>query len=178
MGDSVYAAALTLYAGPVEQYAGDLAGAERELRAAVERLGAMGEKGAFSTVAVLLARVRLELRDCDEAEALVDASEEAAAAEDVYSRTLSRGARARILAARGDQGAVQLARDTVTLAHETDGLSLQGSALLDLALVLDATGESAAAQEALHEARERFAAKGDLASLARATLLDTRVTKA
>ncbi len=178
-GDSVYAAALALYAGPVEQYAGDLAGAERELRAAVDRLSAMGEKGAFSTVAVLLARVRLELRDCDEAEALVDASEEAAAAEDVYSRTLSRGARARILASRGDQeAAVALARDTVTLADETDGLSLQGSALLDLALVLDATGDRAAAQEALGAARERFGAKGDLASLTRAALLDTRVTKA
>ncbi|HEU5212951.1 MAG TPA: adenylate/guanylate cyclase domain-containing protein [Gaiellaceae bacterium] len=173
LGDSVYAAALALYAGPVEQYAGDLAGAERELRAAVERLGAMGEKGAFSTVAVLLARVRLELGDVDEASALVEASEHAAAAEDVYSRTLSRGARARILAVRGDPAAVTLARETVALAHETDGLSLQGTALLDLALVLDGEG----ADEALGAACERFAAKRDLASLAHARL-DSRTTKA
>jgi len=173
LGDSVYAAALALYAGPVEQYAGDLAGAERELRAAVERLGAMGEKGAFSTVAVLLARVRLELGDVDEASALVEASEDAAADEDVYSRTLSRGARARILAIRGDPAAGTLARETVALAHETDGLSLQGTALLDLALVLD--GDDA--DEALAAACERFTAKHDLASLALARL-DSRITKA
>jgi ATP/maltotriose-dependent transcriptional regulator MalT len=187
LGNSLYSAALPLYAGPVEYYAGDLQGAERDLRGAYAGLDAIGEKGALSTVAALLARVRLEQGDAEEAEALIDASEGAASADDVYSRTLSCGARARILATRGDAGAEALARETVALAKHTDSPSLQGDALLDLAHVLVAVGDRRGASETLHDARARFAAKGDLASLDRAealiaaaagpTTLDAGVTK-
>ena len=150
LGDSVYAAALALYAGPVEQYAGDLAGAERELRAAVERLARDGREGCF-------------LDRCGTAGARSPRAPRLRRGRGARRRERGGGGgRGRVLAdaltrragphprrSRRSGAAVPLAHDTVNLAHETDGLSLQGSALLDLALVLDATGEGAAAQEAL-----------------------------
>jgi class 3 adenylate cyclase/tetratricopeptide (TPR) repeat protein len=185
LGNALYSAALPLYAGPVQYYSGDLDGAEREVRAAYAGLNAIGEKAALSTSAALLARIRLEQGDAQEAEALIATSEEAASADDVFTRTLSCGARARILALRGDDGALLLARETVGLAERTDSPSLQGDALVDQALVLRSLGDGeGAALDKLGEARARFEVKRDLASLARVdgltaeqALLDAGLTK-
>jgi hypothetical protein len=65
--------------------------------------------------------------------------------------------------------AVARAREAVDLAETTDGLSLHGDALMDLAGVFSVSGRTSEAISALEAALELYERKGNVVSAARAT---------
>ena len=94
----------------------------------------------LSTMAALLARVVRELGRDDEALALTQAAEHAAADHDLDAQVRWRTVRAPILARRGHgQQAEELAREALDLARKTGAPILQADTLFDLAVVQKAT---------------------------------------
>jgi predicted ATPase/DNA-binding SARP family transcriptional activator len=172
LGDNVWAANNAQLSFIVEMLAGDPEAAARALRTSFDQLAEMGEQGFLSTIAGYLAHALYELGDDGEAERFNRAGEEAAAADDLISQILWRSARAKIQARRGDvDEALRLAHDAIDLAEATDLLNAQGDALLDLAEVLVLAGRRDEARPAAEDAARRFAAKGNVVSLGRATEL-------
>jgi tetratricopeptide (TPR) repeat protein len=164
-------AGATQIGGDIELLAGDPAAAERELREGYEILA-----GVAGTVhAAMLARV-LEIQGRgQEAEELLGVAAASRAptltATDVTTRAVS----ARIaVQGRRHEDAVRIAREAVKIAGATDALNLQGTALRDLAHVLELGGDQPGAQQALDEALDRFRLKGNVA----ATVLVERGTRA
>lgn len=152
--------------GQVEMLAGDPAAAEAAFRPGLEALEHMGEKSFLSTLAAWLAEALYEQGRDDEAAALTQASEAAAAPDDVVSQVGWRFVRAKLLARRGASGeGERLAREAVALAELTDMPDLRGDALWALAEVLD---EPAEAASALEQAAATFEQKGNEVSAARA----------
>ncbi len=156
-------ARLPLYSGPVELFESDIAGAEKELRTSYELLETIGEQGALSTVAALLARCLVLQGRAEEAASLTAVSERTATPEDAYSEVVWRGTRARVVARDGRlELAESLAREAVELAERTDGPNLQADALVDLADVLGRARGPAAAVSPLRRAESLYAAKGNV----------------
>jgi predicted ATPase/class 3 adenylate cyclase len=161
----------------VEMLGGEPRAAAQALRASFDRLAEMGEQGFLSTIAGYLAHALHETGDDTEAERFSRASEQAAAADDMFSQVLWRSARAKILAKRGEGSrAGMLAREAVQLVDRTDLLDAQGNALLDLAVVLGRADQLQEARATAEEAARRFDAKGNLVSLERATDLAGALT--
>jgi len=155
-------ARLPLYAGPVELIGGDDAGAERELRQAQAILEQIGEQGALSTVAALLARALCAQGRFADAEPFTELSERTATVEDAYSGVMWRGARARVLAQRDELAAARsLAEEAVGLSDETDGPNLRADALLDLVHVLEQGGATDELPPLLERAESLYRAKGN-----------------
>jgi class 3 adenylate cyclase len=168
LGMTFALAARAVVPAGIEQMAGDLEAAERELVAGHDRLKAMGENELRSTMAATLAHVLHEQGRDDEAEQYARASEEVSAEEDVGSQVLWRSALAKVLARRdGSAEAADLAQEAVALAATTDMLSLHGAAVLDLARVLALLNGGTAPTALVAEARALFERKGDAASLRR-----------
>jgi ATP/maltotriose-dependent transcriptional regulator MalT len=156
-------AAVGHYSGLVERLAGDLRAAELHLREGFDILSGLGERNFLSTTAGLLARILCERERYDEAEGYAQIAEREAASDDVISQVLWRGARARVLAHRGDlELSGRLARDAARLASKTDGLNMRADALLDLAAILVHTGSRDEAQSVVNESRRLLLAKGNL----------------
>jgi predicted ATPase len=177
LGDNVWAANNAQLSFTIEMLAGDAEAAALALRDSFERLDEMGEQGFLSTVAALLAHALYELGAIDEADHFSRASEEAAPADDLFSQTLWRTARAKVLASRGEvERAIAIARDAVGLAHSTDFPNTQGDALLDLARILALTGRGDEARDVTREATKRFAAKGNVAAVERTLRAESRLT--
>ena len=148
---------------------GDAPEAEAIIRPAVESLQAMGERNLLSTAVVVLAEALYRRGKLDEAMLATLMSEDAAAADDVVSQMGWRGVRAKVLVTRGShREAEALAREATALAAEVEMPVLAGDAFLDLAIVLDAAGKTEEALEAVEAARQRYEAKGSVASLERA----------
>jgi ATP/maltotriose-dependent transcriptional regulator MalT len=145
----------------LELLAGDPAAAERALRIGYDILDGMGETFFLSTTAAILARaVHAQGRD-DEAIHFTGISEQTAAPDDVASQVIWRGARARVLAGRGEADpAEELAREAAALAEPTDLLEMRGDSLMDLAVVLRSIGRSDEDKAARHEAASLYEAKG------------------
>ena len=153
----------------VRLLAGDLAGAERELRGSYAQLERIGERSFLSTTAAMLARVLCEQRRFDEAEPYTAISAEAALREDLASHVIWRGGRARILASRGEsEQAEELAREAVRLAAQTDWLELHADASMDLAEVLDTLGRPAEAGQCVQLAISLYEQKGNVVSTKKA----------
>ena len=91
------------------------------MRLAYERLEQMGEKALLATTAAHLARVLYALERYGEAEQFCSVSESAAAAEDVVSQVIWRGARAKILARQGrvDEAEALVAKRPARLADRS-----------------------------------------------------------
>jgi class 3 adenylate cyclase/tetratricopeptide (TPR) repeat protein len=140
-------------AGLLEEMAGDLAAAERELRAGYELLASLGEKGFLSTVAGSLARCVAKRGRLEEAEELARIGERASATDDVYSQVTWRQALALVQAQRGEPDrALALAREAVGLAEPTDDCPMRAGAFEDLAEVHRLAGRIDEAAEALARA--------------------------
>jgi tetratricopeptide (TPR) repeat protein len=153
--------------GSIEILAGDLAAAEREYRAGYDAAAELGERGFLSTVAASLAHVLVSGGRLQDAEVLTRLSEDVGAEDDLATQVTWRSARARILAATGDQDqAVSLARESVTLAEETDDLNMRGDTLVHLGGVLQGLGRDLEAAEAFGGALERYEAKGNVVGAA------------
>ena len=167
---------LAQFAGWIELQAGDPAAAERELRSSYEKLREIGELSWLSTIAGILAEAVYAQGRYDEAEQLAQASEESAAAEDVYSQALLRSIKAKVLArqARGDE-AERLARESVAFADRTDFLHLRWYAYTSLAEVLRLTGRPDEARPVVDEAIRLAEQKGSLVGVQRARELLERL---
>jgi tetratricopeptide (TPR) repeat protein len=173
LGVGVLAASTSLDSSRVELLAGDPVAAEVELRRDYDALSAMGERFLLSTVGGLLARALQQQGQYEEAEIVLEAIETIAAADDVDAQAIFRGVRSRLLAAHGQpDAAVATAREAVALREQSDSGLLRAEALADLAEALAASGDLPAASDALRQARELTAAKGDQVSSSR---LDERL---
>ncbi|MEP6738763.1 MAG: adenylate/guanylate cyclase domain-containing protein [Caldimonas sp.] len=169
LGRGVTAAQTGVDVARVELLAGDLASAERELRADCDFLVKSGETYVLSTVAAVLARVLREQGRDDEALALSKTAEEAAAEDDIDAQVQWRSVRAPILARRGAPAEAEaLARAAVQLAGGAEVPLLLAEAHTDLAQVLAAGGRSDEARAEYECAAALSARKGDVVSAARA----------
>jgi class 3 adenylate cyclase/tetratricopeptide (TPR) repeat protein len=171
LGTMIYFAAAAEMSAWVELLAGDAAAAERRELPGYMLLREHGEKAWLATHAATLARIRAELGRLEEAEELTHESERDAATDDHAANIVWRQVRAKVLAARGDPAAEQLARGAVAIAAKTDALDLRGNALLALGEVLQSGGRLAEADGALREALGVFEQKGNIVSAARSRAL-------
>jgi class 3 adenylate cyclase/tetratricopeptide (TPR) repeat protein len=131
----------------VEMLAGDVAGAERHIRAAYDALTALGEKYLLSTVAGLLAQT-LYVRGgaLDEIAALGQLARELATEDDVDTQALWRCVQGKHLARSGDvAGGELLVRQALELLEPTDAVLFKLGAQLDLAEVHGLAGPDATA---------------------------------
>jgi class 3 adenylate cyclase/tetratricopeptide (TPR) repeat protein len=157
------AATVTVFAEEVGLLSGDAAFAERELRTGYAQLEEMGERGARSTVAALLAEALYLLGRHAESERFADLSLELSAAEDVMSQARGRGVKAKLLAARKEYEAAEpLAREAVDLLAKTDDLFQQSQVLMALAEVLEAAGRTDEAVPVLKSAIDVSERKGNV----------------
>ena len=100
----------------------------------------------------------------DEADAWAARAAELGASDDAWTQMLSRQARAKVLARRGEHAeAERLAREAVAIGEETDFLNGQGDANADLAEVLLLGGKADEAAAALEQALKRYERKENLA---------------
>jgi tetratricopeptide (TPR) repeat protein len=146
----------TLALADIELLAGNDAEAERELRDGLARLDRIGERGYRSTAAAFLAEALYRLGRLDEAMAMAQQAEDAAAPGDIWTESMTQWTRAKVLARRGDPGAETLARQAVDTLEQTDGYDLRGTAWLNLAEVLEHTGPQEAALDATRAAAAIF----------------------
>jgi tetratricopeptide (TPR) repeat protein len=147
----------------------DPVAAESEIRPAYEALKKIGEKSHFSTMAHALALSLYQQGRYDEADLLAWECEEAARANDVNSRIMSRAVRAKIRARRGEfDAAERTAREAVSLAARSDLYIAHGDALMDLTEVLELAGRRRDAVPALEDAIRLYESKGDVVSAGRA----------
>jgi tetratricopeptide (TPR) repeat protein len=149
----------------IETLAGDHAAAERPLRAAHDEVSRLGDLGYQSTAAALLAHTICAQGRYEEAERFCAIAEQIGAEDDLATQVLWRTAKAKVLSARGDhEAAAVLARAAVALAEGTDDTNMCADSLMDLALVLSATGDSAERVEAIRRARDLYVGKGNVVS--------------
>jgi class 3 adenylate cyclase/tetratricopeptide (TPR) repeat protein len=157
----------------IEILAGDYAAAERELRAAANALAAMGERAYLSSVRAFLAIALYGQGRFAEATDLAASARQDTASYDIWTEVMSRGIQAKVLAQRGRCAeAEKLAQETLRPVSGTDALELHGTALLDIAEVLNLCNATERARPYAEEALRRFDEKGApvLAGKARALL--------
>ena len=160
LGQSFQDARASQEAALVEMFAGDPAAAEKELRAGISALEAMGEKAYLSTSAALLARALNAQERYEEAEEATKVSEEAAG-DDPSMKAEWGPARAVSLAHRGQlEEAEKMARETLELASEPEDPLIRGYALYSLAEVLIFADKTAEAKPLLDEALALYEGKG------------------
>jgi predicted ATPase/class 3 adenylate cyclase len=168
LGPSVTAVSTSIERARVESLAGDLAAAERELRADDAALEELGESYYRSTVVAMLAVVLAQQGRLDEAEPFVVLAEELADDDDVLSQVLWRTARARLLVERGSADeAIAEARRAVDLAADSADIDLLGDAWRELGEVLIRAERSDEAGPPLREALANFERKENVVSAAR-----------
>jgi tetratricopeptide (TPR) repeat protein len=147
----------------VELWANNAAVAAELGTQACRQLEDLGEQGYLSTTTAEVARVLSTLDRLDEADAWASRAAAIGASDDAWTQMLSRQARAKVLARRGDYAeAERLAREAVAIGAKTDLLNGQGDANADLADVLLLSGKTDEAKAALAEALERYDRKGNL----------------
>jgi len=136
------------------------------------RLEELGERGWLSTLAGQAGQALYALGRIDEAWHWTEVAEQAGAEDDVITRLLILQVRAKVLARRGDHAeAERVAREAVQLSEETDMLSEQGDARVDLAEVLTLAGRRDEAAEALAAAEALYTEKGYLVAVKRTQVL-------
>jgi tetratricopeptide (TPR) repeat protein len=174
LGATHMLAVLSLTAGDIEWYAGDIAAEERQRRSGYEAFVRSGADSFRATWAATLALslVKLE-RDEEEALELTREGESLAAKDDITAQIPWREARALIFARRGKtDDAEKLAREAVDIAERTDFLNFQGDAQMALAKILQLAGRSEEAADAARAAAERYERKGNLVATGWARVLE------
>jgi len=162
LGQGVFATTTGTDLARVELHGGDLALAEREVRADIEFLERKGEKYYRSTMTSLLAHLVREQGRDDEALALSRIAEEITSARDTESQALWRATRAPIMARLGELTlAEELARSAVNLVRSTEAPNLTAGTLAELASVLVQVGKADEARQAIGEAIALYTAKGN-----------------
>ena len=144
----------------MEMLAGDAHAAERELRDAISIATEMGAARYVALYRTRLAHVLVALGRCADALAELEESRE------VYGDAPKwKAAHARVLAHRGQTAeAVTAAREAADFMAGNDDVTAHAEVLVDLAEVLRAHGDGAAAGDALAEALALHREKGNLVS--------------
>jgi tetratricopeptide (TPR) repeat protein len=165
LGAGIDSSSTSIDSARVELLAGDLGAAERELRRDHDTLATLGERYYRSTIAAMLAEVLWRKGDLDDAASFAAIAADISDEDDVLSQVTWRGARAKVLAARGKLAeAEELARGAVALVAETSDLVLHADALMDLAIVLEGAGREEETLSLRQEAAGLYERKGDLVS--------------
>ena len=164
MGSQVDIASLAAFhAASVERMAGNLAGAEAELRAGYEILDRLGESGLRSTVAANLADVLLARGRLEEAQAFLLISDTTAASDDLASLVPLRLIRARMQAQLGQwEKAETLVLQALELLEGTDDVEARADALISLTRALSGAGKTGEAVAAAEEAVRLCDQKGNI----------------
>ena len=163
LGPSSLAASLSDHTSRVEILGGDLAAAERELRADYDVLEAMGEAYSRSTIAALLARVLWDQDRFGEAAQFAGISSELADADDVYSQVLYRMVEAKALARDGlPDRAVEAAQQALEMLAGSVDIELKADCLMDLAEVIRLAGRENERGPHIREALGLYEQKGDV----------------
>jgi len=164
----------------VELLAGDDEAAESALRDGYEALGNLGEIGHRASVAAMLARTLHARGHAAEADDLAREVEATASEQDLWSQTLYRLTRARLLVDAGAlDEAERVARDALAIVEPTDLLDLRGDVLLELAVVLHAGGRADEARKCIQTGIGLYEAKGNVVAVERARAqLELATTKA
>jgi len=139
----------------------------------------LGEQGAQSSTAGMLAQAFYALERLEEADAWAGRAAELGASDEPFTQMPWRQARAKVLARRGEHAEAQrIAREAVAIGANTDLLDMQGNAYADLAEVLALGGSSDGAAAALEQALERYERKENLimAERARGRLAELRAS--
>jgi ATP/maltotriose-dependent transcriptional regulator MalT len=132
------------------------------LRAGYETAASIGARSLQATLGAFLANVLCTMRRYDEALELAAGSSEAGGSDDIATQSLSRCARAKALAVRGEfEAAEEILRRADDLAAGTEFPSLHATVLLSLAEVLNAAGKVDEAGRAAKQAEEIFTLKGN-----------------
>lgn len=154
--------------GLAELLAGDLDSSERVLRRGHDLMVSIGETGTRASIDAILSDVLfLQGRD-DEALQLADESRAAASIDDLDAQPRWRGARARVLARRGEHDRAQeLVREALALLEPTDFIGQQAYIHGVHAEVLVASGRREAAAAAAERALALHEQKGNVVSSAR-----------
>jgi tetratricopeptide (TPR) repeat protein len=162
LGETISKLQATFYSSQVAALAGDLASAERQLRAAADYAERAGHTGYLASVAEYLAEVVHRRGDNEEAERLTRLSEASAREDDVLAQIGWRVVRAKLLADRGEiDAALELGHDAVGLARRTDAPNVRGAAFLALAHVLRRADRDSDGAAAEGEAVDAFLTKGN-----------------
>jgi class 3 adenylate cyclase/tetratricopeptide (TPR) repeat protein len=168
-GNRMSLAILTFSTAPLELRVGDPVAAERELRASIDIVTELNERGHIANLAALLADALLEQGRIDEAEQAVNLARQSAQAGDVSGQAFSGIAAARLLARRGDPAeAVRLAAESIALTAGTTEYLTMPWLLLRQAEVLQLAGRDEDAASVLDEAVAIAERKGALAEVRRA----------
>jgi tetratricopeptide (TPR) repeat protein len=171
LGPSVTAMATSIERARVELLAGDLAAAERELRADDAALAILDERYFRSTVVGMLAGVLVEARRFEDATEAIATARDLADEDDALSQILWRTAHARLLAeADKPDEAIAHAESAVALATDGDDIDLLGDAKSALGEVLWRAGNREMAEPPLREALALYERKEDIASAGRVRL--------
>ncbi|HEY1515074.1 MAG TPA: BTAD domain-containing putative transcriptional regulator, partial [Solirubrobacteraceae bacterium] len=166
VGLTVTVAVLQMYSGWIELMAASPERALPGVQDAYDLLDRVGEGQRRAMTAALLSRLYFFCGDYDHCRSYLTISEESASPDDAGAQALSRGTRARLLAATGElPEARELADSAVEALVATEYLSLQADVLVDRATVLTALGQNDAASGDLHAARTLFERKGITSSL-------------
>ena len=133
--------AVSEWAAEVEELAGNLLGAEKEVVAALNGSKTTGDKRQAQMLAFWIARLADLQGRHDEAEGLMPTYEETAASNDPWLRVARCCWRARTLARQGKiEKAVQLVREAVALAPPPDLVLDRCAVLMDAAEILSLAG--------------------------------------
>ncbi len=169
LGNQLALAVLAFSTGPLELREGDAAAAEREVRAALETVQRLGDRGRIANLASLLADALFVQDRVGEAEEFVSLAREAAQAGDRSGQAHSRMAAAQLLVRRGSvDEAVSLAQESISIMAETQELLTLPALLLHQADVLQLADLQSDATNALREAINLFERKGALAGVRQA----------
>ena len=169
LGSDLSLAVLAFSTGPLELREGDAAAAERELRAGLESVQRLGDRGRISNLASLLADAVLAQGRVDEAAGFAELAREAAQEGDHSGQAFWRMAVAQVLVRRGaTDEAIALAREATAIISETQELLTLPDLLLRRADVLRLAGRPDEAADTLREAIELYERKGALAGVRQA----------
>ena len=172
LGQGIIAASIGMDVALVELHGGDLANAERDVRADYEFLAQKGERYFLSSMAMFMSRlVRDQGRD-EEALTWSKTAEEATTSDDLLIQALWRATRAPILARAGQHAeALQMSTQAVELMQQAETPSLQADVLLEHATVLCLAGNPDEARPHIDVALALYLEKGNRFGAGRARAL-------
>ena len=160
LGQALYLATGTQFAGYIELMADDPVAAEGHFRSGYDALEAMGDKSYLATSAALVARAVYAQDRYDEAASFTEISEKASEGDEELKAEWG-PTRARVWARQGRlEDAIHLAQESLTIASKGDDVLLRGNSLMGVAEVLLLQGNVNDALEPLREAANLYASKG------------------
>ena len=168
LGSAVLAASNSIDSAQIEILGGDLAAAERLLRADHDALTAIGEHALLPSIDGRLARVLYILDRFEEAEELARSIRSMAMPDDLDAQAIWRSVLAMLTAREGKTDeAIRLSLEAIELRRRSDAIVYLADALTDFAEVLRFSGRDDEVRAVRNEALQLYERKGDAVSAAR-----------